>query len=248
MEVGFSQRVRLEWLQHTAVLFLAGRPREEIKATLQELLQDQLSVGGTAERGNREKAITILLKIWVSVPTHLEALRNDGLDLLKQLPAHDHFAVHWGMTLAVYPFFGVVADNVGRLLRLQGAATAAQVQRRVREQLGERETVMRAARRALRCFVDWGVLQEATEKGVYEGTPPRCVQNTTLAAWLIEAVLTASGVQADTLSGITQSPVLFPFAVEFPSTTIVESRNRLEVFRQGFNETMVTLRRYEEVR
>ena len=107
---------------------------------------------------------------------------------------------------------------------------------------------MRAARRTLRCFVDWGVLQEATEKGVYEGTPPRCVQNTTLAAWLIEAVLTASGVQADTLSGITQGPVLFPFAVEFPSTTIVESRNRLEVFRQGFNETMVTLRRYEEVR
>jgi hypothetical protein len=248
MEVGFSQRVRLEWLQHTVMLLLAGRPREEIKATLQELLQDQLSVGGTAERGNREKAITILLKIWVSVPTHLEALRNDGLDLLKQLPAHDHLAVHWGMTLAVYPFFGIVADNVGRLLRLQGSVTAAQVQKRVREQLGERETVARAARRVLRCFVDWKVLEEAKEKGVYQGAPPRRVQNTALAAWLIEAVLTASRVQAGTLSGITQGPVLFPFAIEPFTTATIESRTRLEVFRQGLDETFVTLRIYETAR
>jgi hypothetical protein len=242
MEVGFSQRVRLEWLQQTAQAFLAGETREQIQATLQELLRDQLSVGGTAERGNREKAITILLKIWVSVPMHLEALRNDGLDLLKRLPVHDHLAVHWGMTLAVYPFFGVVADNVGRLLRLQGSATAAQVQRRVREQLGERETVARAARRVLRCFVDWEVLQESTEKGGYQGAPPRPLQNTALTAWLIEAVLTASGVQAGTLGGITQSPALFPFAVESFTTATVEARTRLEVFRQGLDETIVTLR------
>jgi hypothetical protein len=242
MEVGFSQRVRLEWLQQTAQAFLAGETREQIQATLQELLRDQLSIGGTAERGNREKAITILLKIWVSVPTHLEALRNDGLDLLKQLPVHDHLAVHWGMTLAVYPFFGIVADNVGRLLRLQGSTTAAQVQRRVREQLGERETVARAGRRVLRCFVDWGALRESVEKGVYQGTPPRRVQNTALAAWLIEAVLTASGVQAGTLSGIAQGPALFPFVIESFNTATVESRTRLEVFRQGLDETMVTLR------
>ncbi len=113
MEVGFSQRIRLEWLQQTAALVLAGRPREEIKATLQELLQDQLSVGGTAERGNREKAVTILLKIWVSVPRHLETLRNDGLELLKRIPVHEQLAIHWGMTIAVYPFFGIVAEAVG---------------------------------------------------------------------------------------------------------------------------------------
>jgi hypothetical protein len=242
MEVGFSQRVRLEWLQQTAQAFLAGETREQIQATLQELLRDRLSVGGTAERGNREKAITILLKIWVCVPAHLEAFRNDGLDLLKRLPVHDHLAVHWGMTLAIYPFFGVVADNVGRLLRLQGSATAAQVQRRVREQLGERETVARAARRVLRCFVDWEVLQESTEKGVYQFAPARPVQDTALATWLIEAVLTASGTQAGTLSGITQSPALFPFAIESFNPTTVESRTRLEVFHQGLDETIVTLR------
>ena len=78
--------------------------------------------------------------------------------------------VHWCMCMAVYPFFGTVAEATGRLLHLQGTAAAAQVQRRVREQLGERETVSRAARRILRALVDWGVLVETVNKGIYRGT------------------------------------------------------------------------------
>jgi hypothetical protein len=242
MEVGFSQRIRLEWLQYTAELFLTGSTREQIQTKLQNLLREQLSVGGTAERGNREKAITILLKIWVSVPKPLEALRNDGLAFLKRLPLHDQLAVHWGMTLAVYPFFGVVAETVGRLLRLQGSATAAQVQRRVREQLGERETVARAARRVLRCFVDWRVLEVGREKGAYHTAPLRPVQDTRLAVWLIESVVLASGVRAIPLHVLTQSPALFPFTLEPLNVTTVECQHRLEVFRQGIDETMVALR------
>jgi hypothetical protein len=42
------------------------------------------------------------------------------------------------------------------------------VQRRVREQYGERETVSRRVHYVLRSFVDWGGLKETAEKGVYE--------------------------------------------------------------------------------
>src|SRR5262249_55347830 len=167
IQIGFSQRVQLDWLEQTAALVLAGQTRDQIETALQECLRDKLSLGGTAQRGNREKAITILLKIWASVPKCLQSLRDDGLDYLRHLPHDDHLALHWGMIMAVYPFFGVVAESVGRLMRLQGTCAAAQIQRRIREQLGERETVARAARRILRCFVDWGVLQETREKGVY---------------------------------------------------------------------------------
>src|SRR5947209_6488434 len=113
-------------------------------------------------------------------------LRDDGLDHLRRLPLDDHLAVHWGMSMAAYPFFGTVAEATGRLLRLQGSAGAAQVQRRTREQLGERETVARAARRILRCFLDWGVLEVSTEKGVYQAAAVRTVEDTRLAAWLLE--------------------------------------------------------------
>jgi hypothetical protein len=241
IEVGFSQRIQLEWLQHTAELFLTGNTRGQIQTALQEILRDQLSVGGTAERGNREKAITILLRIWVSVPKHLQALRNDGLELLRRLPPRDHAAVHWGMTMAAYPFFGIVAETVGRLLQLQGSAAALHVQRRVREKLGERETVARAARRVLRCFVDWQVLQETGERGVYYAAPLRSVENPQLAAWLMEAVLLASGTRAMPLHALTQSPALFPFTLGPTHVIAAEVRSRLGVFRQGLDEDMVSI-------
>jgi len=241
MQIGFSQRIQLDWLERTASLLLMGHTRGQIQTALQELLRDQLSVGGTADRGNREKAISILLKIWVTVPKGLESFRDDGLAHLSRLPPTDHLPVHWGMTIAVYPFVGVVAEAVGRLLRLQGSCAAAQVQRRVREQLGERETVARAARRILRCFIDWGVLQERQEKGVYQPAPVRSVTDKKLAAWLIEATLLASGSDAAPLKAIVQSHALFPFVVGPLSIGDLEGHDRLEWFRQGLDEEMVML-------
>jgi hypothetical protein len=242
MPIGFSQRIQLDWLERTASLVLAGYTREEIQAALQELLRNQLSVGGTAQRGNREKAISILQKIWITVPKELESFRDEGLRHLSRLPLADHLPVHWGMTIAVYSFVGVVAEAVGRLLRLQGSCAAVQVQRRVREQLGERETVARAARRILRCFIDWGVLQEAKEKGVYHAGPIRSVGQKKLAAWLIEAMLRASGSTAMSLKAAVQSPALFPFVVGPLSVGDLEGHDRLEWFRQGLDEEMVMLR------
>jgi len=242
MQIGFSQRIQLDWLEHTAALVLAGQTREQIETILQEHLHDKLSIGGTAQRGNREKAITMLLKIWVSVPTWLQPLRDDGLGHLRRLPHADHIAVHWGMIMAAYPFFGAVAETVGRLMRLQGACAAAQIQRRIREQLGERETVARAARRILRCFVDWGVLQEIREKGVYQASPARPVQDKPLAAWLIEAALLAQGTDTSVLQILLQTPTLFPFCIPQLYAADLKGQGRVEIFRQGLDEDMVALR------
>ena len=70
-QIGFSQRVRLEWLEQTANLVLAGKDKAAVNDALQDLLKDKVSVGGDAERGNREKIITILLKAWLTVPPNL---------------------------------------------------------------------------------------------------------------------------------------------------------------------------------
>jgi hypothetical protein len=70
-QIGFSQRVRLEWLEQTADLVLAGNGKVAINNALQLLLKDKVSVGGEAVRGNREKIITILLRTWLTVPTGL---------------------------------------------------------------------------------------------------------------------------------------------------------------------------------
>ena len=148
-QVGFSQRVRLEWLDYTANAVLAGNGKDDIAAALRERLREALSVGNDPERGPREKAVTILTKVWVTVPEGLRPLRDERLDLLRRANADVRMLAHWCMCMAAYPFFGAVAAAAGRLLRLQGTA-AAQVQRRLRERLGERETVARAARRPRR--------------------------------------------------------------------------------------------------
>jgi hypothetical protein len=242
VQVGFSQRIQLEWLEFTAQLLLTGSTRSEIQAAVNNFLEDKLSVGSESKSSSRRKTISILLRTWVGVPANLEPLRNEALDYLRTLPEDQHLAVHWGMIMAVYPFFAVVAETVGRLLRLQGTVAAVSVQRRIKEQLGERETVSRATRRVLRCFVDWGVLQDTNEKGIYEAASVQFVENRQLAVWLIEAALIASDSSSKSMSAIAQTPALFPFTINLLSFRDLENNKRLEWFNQGFDENMVMLR------
>ena len=238
-QIGFSQRIHLDWLEYTANLVLAGNPREEIVAALGERLKEKLSVGNQPERGNRDKAITILTKVWVTVPRNLQSLRDEGFGFLRGAGPSDRMLVHWCMCMAVYPFFGTVADAVGRLLRLQGTAGAAQVQRRLRERFGERETVARAARRILRAYIDWGVLVETNEKGLYRSAAKRAIDDPPLAVWAIKGMLFAAGDNTRSASALLRGPQLFPFDVAVPSVKELEACEALEIFRHGLNHEVV---------
>jgi hypothetical protein len=206
-------------------------------------LKDKVSVGGKAVRGNKEKAITILMKIWLNVPGELEAVRDEGLELLKALPRDDQIAVHWGMAMAAYPFWAVVAANIGRLLRLQGTAAAAHVQRRVRERYGERETVSRAARRVIRSFVDWGVLSGTKEKGIYSQGHTYSIDDPRLISWLIEASLYARSNSSAAIKDLLDSPSIFPFRLmHVPAEHLVSMSPRLDLLRHGLDDDLVMLR------
>ena len=243
-QIGFSQRVRLEWLEQTANLVLAGNEKAMANDALQELLKDKVSVGGQAERGNREKIITILLKVWLTAPTELASLRIEGLELLKRVPRRDHLAIHWGMVMAVYPFWADVATQVGRLLRLQGSAAASQVQRRVREQYGERVTVSRAARRVLRSYLDWEVLQETGTKGIYTSGTTLAINDFRLIAWLAEASLHARANGSAPLKDLIDSPSFFPFQIKpIHAESLVAASSRLDVLRHGLDDDLVMLRK-----
>jgi hypothetical protein len=243
-QVGFSQRIRLEWLEYTANLVLAGNSRSAVADALQELLMDKVSVGGEAERSNRSKTITILTRIWSTAPSELEAFRTRGLELMCQIPLQDRIVLHWGMTAAAYPFWADVAIQVGRLMRLQGAASAAQVQRRMAERYGQRETVSRATRRVMSSFVDWGVLSRAEEKGVYVPGFSVPVSDPRLVSWLVEATLRAGPSSVAPLSDIIASPALFPFILgAIHPWDLIQSSGSLEVFRHGIDVDLVELRR-----
>jgi hypothetical protein len=243
-QVGFSQRVRLEWLEKTANLILAGNDKQSINDALQGILENKVSIGGSAVRGNREKIITILMKVWLTTPSELEPLRDASLELLKVIPRSNHLAIHWGMVMAVYPFWADVATQTGRLLRIQGSAAAAHVQRRVREQYGERETVSRAARRVLRSYLDWDVLEEIGEKGIYIAGTPLLIEDPRLTTLLLEASLRARGTDSATLKDLSDSPSLFPFQFEqFRAESLPATSSGLDIIRQGMDEDLVVLRK-----
>lgn len=242
-QIGFSQRVRLEWLENTANLVLAGNDKGAINGALRELLENKVSVGGRAVRGNREKIITILTKVWLMVPNELESLRDEGLELVKRLPQRDHLTIHWGMVMAVYPFWAGVAVQVGRLLKLQGSAAAAHVQRRVREQYGERETVSRAARRVLRSYMDWGVLQDTEINGVYKAGPPFTVDDPRLIAWLVEASLYTRANGSAPLKDLINGPCFFPFQITpIHAERLSRETENLEIIHHGLDDDLVMLR------
>jgi hypothetical protein len=239
MQVGFSQRIQLPWLEYTAQLVVAGRDRKDVSAALQDYLSDKLSVGNQPARGNREKAITILLKIWFDPAPRTARMRDEGLDLLKRLPANQHVALHWGLSMAAYPFFAEVAAVLGKLLRLQDTLGTVQIQRRIREQLGERDTVARAARRIYRSYIDWGVIKETETKGVYrKGTITR-LPDTDLSAWLLRCVMLSSPAEWIPVTSLSSHASIFPFELNPSGFDSLRGHEQIEIMRHGLDQEMV---------
>lgn len=241
--IGYNRTVKLRWLDETVDLFLAGISDADIYEALRERLKDELSVGSTAPRGSREKTITILMKTWLRVPPPLRELRQNGVQLLHGVRRSERLPLHWGMTMAVYPFWRVVADVTGRLFRLQGSAAPMQVQRRVKELLGEREAVARSARYVLRAFADWGVIIDAERKGEYSPSTSFPVTDPKVVAWLLEAVVTSSPDGVSDFGSLVNGPCLFPFQIGRMAPEQLAASGRLEVVRHGLEETIVRVRK-----
>lgn len=240
--IGYNRTVKLRWLDETVDMVLAGMPDSDIYSSLKERLEGELSIGSSAVRGSREKTITLLMKTWVRVPDDLRELRQDAFELMKGIRRQERLPLHWGMTMAVYPFWRVVAEVTGRLFRLQGSAAPRQVQRRVKELMGEREVVARSARYVLRAFADWGVVADSERQGEYQCSPARLITDPELAKWLYEAVVVSLPDGASDFRSLVSSPGLFPFQLPAMSPAQLSGANRVEVIRHSLEESMVKLK------
>ncbi len=235
--VGFDRKIRLRWLDATAEWAANGMPVEDIRLKLDFLLQGELT-GKEALK----KTKTVLLRTWVLVPEDARPLQEQGLELLTRRSGPDRLILHWGMAITAYRLLWETAITVGRLLRLQGEVALSQVKRRMTENYGERSTLIAAAQRIIRSFVDWGVLEETEKRGVYLAGTTTIVQDEELLGWLIEAMLLASGSNSGILLEIMKSPALFPFEVSHAPRPTLDKVPRLEVHRQGLDEELVMLR------
>lgn len=244
--IGYNRTIRLAWLDYAAEMVAAQRSQDDIVDALRSLLKDELSVGSDAKRGSREKTITILLKTWSRVPSSLKDFRDRGIGLWAKSTGGDRLALHWGMTLAAYPFFGAVGEIVGRLLRLQGQVVASQVQRRIKEVFGQRETAARSARYVLRAFVDWGVLREGEYAGIYTQGKTFTVSEPRIVAWLVEAAMRTNRNGYLALKMIRESPVLFPLLLRDITPGLLAESGVIEIVRHGMDEDLLVFSKRSE--
>ena len=213
-KVGIKQVIRLEWMDRCLSLLLSGMSANEIRRDLLEYLADKKQSGGTGERGDKTYIIAIgILAAWFDPSPELIDLRDRLLLKAKNCSVENWLPLHWAMMIAAYPFWYNVAIQTGRILALQDKVTQKQIFDRLVERYGERATVLRNARYAVRSFVAWGVLEDTEIKGRYKKSDPMAVSEPQIIAMLFEAMLISTPDNKAPLRSLMASPALFPMCL-----------------------------------
>ncbi len=235
VEIVFRRKVRAIWLEQGLALAAQGLSWNVAKPALVEPVAAE-NPGAETIR----KVLEHVRRIWFEPPDNCTALRSAALTLFRASDsAASRTLLNWGMAIAAYPFVGSAGEVLGRLLKLQKEACRADVQRRLREQYGDRDFVNRITRYIVSSFLDWGVIAETKKAGVYlpgKQIQPRSGEQ---LAWLAEAVLISRGETQVRFSQLCNHPLLFPFSIETFNASILRANPRLKVARQGLNEDFV---------
>lgn len=243
-KLGIKQTIRLEWLQKTTRLMLAGLDAKATRQELHEFLSSKKGSGAHGIRSNNTRtfAVNNLMNIWVTPEQELVAFRDAALALLRE-DSSQLLAIHWGMISAAYPFWFNVAAHTGRLFALQDQVTQPQIFARLKEQYGDREVVARNTRYVIRSFAAWGILVDAENKGCYDSAKPLRISDTNVAALLFESILLATPDAKASLGSLVGSPACFPFQMPGLSGSVVtQSSERIGLARYGLDEEMLELR------
>ncbi len=136
--------------------------------------------------------------------------------------------------------------QVGRLLNLQDQVTQPQIFNRLKERYGDRETVARNARYAVRSFVGWGVLNDTDTRGCYKKSAPLTIVDKDCAILMIEAALHANPEGKGALGLLINNPAFFPFRLPAMTGNIIsQNDNRIDVVRYGLDDELLVLSGYQ---
>lgn len=230
--IGFDRFISLEWAT-CALKIRAGVARlDDLDALL-----DSAGLGMAA----RTKTRTVLNRLWLEPRAELADYADRGAAILMAQPDVPVEALHWGMAVATYPFFGKVAELIGRLSALQGDCASAEIHRRMSETYGEREGTYRMTNMVIQSQASWGAVERA-EKGVRViRLVPTAVISDQLTTWLINAALRYAAKPL-AISSLESLPVMFPFRLTRPLAYLVSNCEHFVVRTEGPGNRVVALR------
>ena len=236
-KIGFDRTIRAEWLDAAAARVVNGNSADATRKFLWDFLEDV--VRGNTNNSGRGKTLTVLTRIWISVPEKTGTLKQEALKQIASAQVEQRIAIHWAMTAGTHPFFLDVATHVGKLIRLHGNANRTQIRRRMTEIWGDRSTLERTIQHVLRSLVQWGLLEPGQEHGSLVGRPQRIQVDQNVSQLLIHAVLLGPG-KGLAFSQLIEHPALFPFRLDLSVRELMRNPN-FHVQRQGDHSDFVEL-------
>jgi hypothetical protein len=231
-QIGFDRFIRKEWAT-AALRVRAGQ------SSLDDfmMLLDSAGLGVAAKKKTR----TVLNRLWLEPRPELVEFAERGCELFRTYDEKAIPVLHWGMAISSYPFFGKLAELIGRLSSLQGDCTSAEVHRRMSEIYGERETTSRSSTMIFQTLADWGVLQRIDNGKRLVKPAPTVLQNEALIVWIVEAAVRYKG-DVVSLKSLPALPVLFPYQLHCPLAYVVSNSKNLELRSDGSQSEFVAIR------
>ena len=230
-QIGFDRFIQLDWVA-AALKVRAGL------ANFDEL-NDLLDAAGLGLAA-RKKTRTVLNRLWLEPRVDLVDFANRGAEIFKANPGVSVAALAWGMAIATYPFFGKVAELVGRLSALQGDCSSAEVHRRMSEIYGEREGIYRMTNMVLQSQAGWGAIERVEKGKRLIRCPAITLTENESAAWLVEAALRYAG-RAVSMASLQSMAVLFPFVLTQSLAYMVSNSPHLELRSEGAGTQFASL-------
>ena len=230
--IGFDRFISLEW----ATVALKVRAGALLLEDLEALL-DAVGLGAAA----RMKTRTVLNRLWLEPRAELVGYADRGVAIFNANPDAPVTALHWGMAVATYPFFGKVAELIGRLSALQGDCASAEIHRRMSETYGEREGTYRMTNMVIQSQAGWGAVERVEKGKRVVRLSPAVVEDDALTAWLIEAALRYVGKPLP-IASLQSLPMMFPFNLTQSLAYLVSNSEHLVVRAEGPGNRFVALR------
>jgi hypothetical protein len=241
-KVGIKQGLRIEWLDYALNLRLAGVDFTNMRTELIDYMSNKLDNGEIGERGKTttQIAVGMLMNIWGKCDSEINDLQKHALTMVNQQNA---LVCHWALLCAAYPFWYKVAIQTGRLLNLQDQTNKKQIIQRIKEQYGERTSVIRSAQRVIQGFIGVEVLAESQINRCYEKSKTIIISDQDLAILLYEAALYANPEGKSSLGVLKNDPAFFPFQLPVLTGDFIAHQSELiDVEHYGFGDELLQLR------
>lgn len=245
-KIAFKQIVRKEWMNRTLELVCAGVSEKETRKYLDEYLSTQQQRGGEGVKRNKETyGMTLyMLSCWFR-DDELRAFREALIEEAKKIDNSRWLPFHMAILSASYPFWLQVCTETGKMLSRQDLISSAQIYDKMKAIYGDRETIARNTRYAIRTMVSWGFLEDVSgKKGYYRQGQRIEVFNPKSTSLLLESLLWANKDGRLSFEDMYRHPGLFDYKLDSISAGMVESlsNGRIERMAYGMSDEYLCLR------